>query len=78
MGRFGRRRNRRRFRKPSLLRRILTNRRKPNSRWVFFSDMVANAREEVFCFFNRVPRGAWLKWDGKTNKIRSYETRRRY
>jgi len=79
MARFRRRRRRNRGRgKPCLLKRIFTNRRNPNSRWLFFSDMIANAREEVFCFLNRVPRGATLKWDGKDNQIRGYETRRRH
>ena len=68
----------RRPRKPSLWRRILSNRRDSHSPWVSIADVVGNIREELFCFFQRVPRGARLYWDGRTNKIRGYSTRRRY
>lgn len=70
-------RRRLRFRKPSLWRRILSNRRDTHSSRVSIADVTRNIREELFSFFQRVPRGARLYWDGKS-KIKGYSTRRRY
>ena len=69
-------RRRRRRKPPSLLRRIFTNRRDPNSSWVFLADIIGNVKEEWHCFVNRVPRGSRLYWHG--SKIRSHSTIRRY
>ena len=66
-----------RRRKPSLLRRIFTNRRDPNSSWIFLGDVIANVREELQCFFFRVPRGSRLLWD-RNGRIRGHATIRRY
>jgi hypothetical protein len=63
--------------KPSLLRRIFTNRRDPNSSWVFLADVIDNIREEIHCFLYRVPRGSRLLWD-RNGRIRGHATIRRY
>lgn len=63
--------------KPPLLQRIFTNRRDPNSSWIFLSDVIANVREELHCFFYRVPRGSRLLWD-RNGRIRGHATIRRY
>ena len=66
-----------RRRKPSLLKRIFTNRRDPNSSWIFLADVIANIREELHCFLFRVPRGSRLLWD-RNGRIRGHSTTRRY
>ena len=66
-----------RRRKPSLLQRVFTNRRDPNSSWIFLNDVITNVREELHCFFNRVPRGSRLLWD-RNGRIRGHATIRRY
>jgi hypothetical protein len=63
--------------KPSLLKRIFTNRLDPNSSWIFLSDVIANIREEFHCFLYRVPRGSRLLWD-RNGRIRGHSTTRRY
>lgn len=63
--------------KPSLLKRIFTNRRNPNSSWIFLADVIANVREELYSFVGRVPRGSRLFWD-RNGHIRGHSTTRRY
>ena len=67
----------RRRQKPSLLKRIFTNRQNPQSSWIFLDDVIENLREELYCFFNRVPRGSRLLWD-KNGRVRGHATTRRY
>jgi hypothetical protein len=64
-------------RKPSLLKRIFTNRCDPDSSWIFLSDVITNVREELHCFLNRVPRGSRIQWDRK-GRVRGHSTTRRY
>jgi hypothetical protein len=65
----------RRRREPQRRRRpiIFRNRRNPRSRWIAFSDMVLNAKEWLYGFWYRVPKGSALKW--RRNKIISHTTR---
>jgi hypothetical protein len=66
---MGRRRRRRRKKRPVIFR----NRRNPRSRWIPLIDMYLNAKEWLYGFWWRVPKGSALKWHG--NKIRGHETR---
>jgi len=46
----------------SLMSRIFHNRYRPDSNWVRLADVIANVKETVFCFLNRVPAGSRLTW----------------
>lgn len=75
--RRGRRNNRSRRQKPSLLKRIFTNRRNANSSWISLADVLTNIREEWFVFEKRVPPGSRILW-GKDGRPRGYSSTRRY
>jgi hypothetical protein len=66
---MGRRRKRGRKKRPVIFR----NRRHPNSNRIPLIDMYLNAKEWLYGFWWRVPKGSTLKWRG--NKIRGHETR---
>jgi hypothetical protein len=68
---MGRRRKRGRKKRPVILR----NWRNPNSNWIPLIDMYLNAKEWLYGFWWRVPKGSTLKWRG--NKISGHETRHR-
>jgi hypothetical protein len=44
--------------------RILKNRYDPGSRWVSLGDVVANLREVLYRWSNRVPPDAVIRWSG--------------
>ena len=45
---------------------VFDNRRKPGSNWITPADIIRNIKERFYCFVNRVPAGARLRWkDGK-------------
>lgn len=69
---MGRRRGRRKRdgKRPPV---IFRNRRNPHSSWVPLIDIYLNAKEWLYGFWWRVPKGSTLRWDG--HKIRGHETR---
>lgn len=57
-----------------MARRILRNRYNPRSRFVSVRDIWLNLKEEVYCWWHRVPPGARIRWIGR--RVDSYESDR--
>ena len=51
-----------------------TNRRNPSFGWVSLYDIWLNAKERVYCWWNRVPQGSSIRWNRK-GKIVGHYTR---
>ena len=58
----------------SVTNRVFRNRYNPESRFVTPRDVWLNLKELFFCWLNRVPPGATLRW--RAGRIVSYITRR--
>jgi len=51
--------------KPSLWKRLTTNRYHPGGRWISVGDIHRNVLETLYCFMRRVPPGSLLHHDQK-------------
>jgi len=72
----GNRKRRRGFQRKQKKVSLFTNRRDSTSNWVTLEDVRLNLYERLYGWWNRVPKGATLRW--KSGKITGYSTKNRW